>query len=264
VQYDLAFANGNVYSMASSASRIVARLQTVNVTIGVSSRIDLYMGATADSHISLPSNTVDASTFVPYTGAVQDLNLNSHGLTLAGTANFAGAVHTLPTIVVANVGALPASGCTPGELAVVTAATAGQQIYENSGTGTCTWTQQAGPGASQLHSISFTIDGGGSAIPTGPVNMFPTAAFACTINRVNISADQTGTITVDIWKAAGAIPTGGDLISAAAPLTLSGAQLAQNGSLAGWSTSVSVGDVFGFSVATANTVTKVVGQIWCN
>ncbi len=115
----------------------------------------------------------------------------------------------------------------------------------------------------QLHSISVVIDGGGVAITTGAVGVFPTAAFACTINRVDVSADQSGSITVDVWKAAGAIPNSGNKISASAPLTLSSAQLAQNGSISGWSTSVAIGDVFGFTVVTVATVTRVTGQIWC-
>jgi hypothetical protein len=121
----------------------------------------------------------------------------------------------------------------------------------------------AGAGISQLHSISFVIDGGGSTILTGDAKVYPTADFTCTINRWDISADQSGSVTVDVWKAAGAIPNSGNKISASAPLTLSTAQLAQNGSLTGWGTSVSSGDVFGFSVATATTVTRVTGQIWC-
>jgi hypothetical protein len=118
-------------------------------------------------------------------------------------------------------------------------------------------------GAGQLHSISFVIDGGGSTILTGDAKVYPTADFACTINRWDISADQSGSITVDVWKRATAIPTSAQKISASAPLTLSTAQLAQNGSLTGWTTAVSVGDVFGFSVATVTTVTRVTGQIWC-
>jgi hypothetical protein len=124
-------------------------------------------------------------------------------------------------------------------------------------------TDGGAPSSTQLHSISFVIDGGGSTILTGDAKIYPTSDFACTINRIDISADQSGSITVDVWKAAGAIPTSGNKISASAPLTLSSAQLAQNGSRTGWTTAVSVGDVFGFSVATATTVTRVTGQIWC-
>lgn len=116
----------------------------------------------------------------------------------------------------------------------------------------------------QQHVITFMLDGGGSPIATGAVGVFPTAAFACTINRIDVSADVSGSITVDIWKAAGAIPTAGNKISASAPATLSAAQLSQNGSLTGWTTAVSSGDVFGATVATASTVTKVTVQIWCS
>lgn len=115
----------------------------------------------------------------------------------------------------------------------------------------------------QLHSVSFVIDGGGSVIGTGDAKVYITADFACTINRWDVSADQSGSVTVDVWKAAGAIPTSGNKISASAPITLSSAQLAQNGSRSGWTQAVSVGDVFGFNVATVATVTRVVGQIWC-
>jgi hypothetical protein len=114
-----------------------------------------------------------------------------------------------------------------------------------------------------LHSISVSLDGGGVAITTGDVGFFPTTAFACTINRVDISGSPSGSITIDVWKAAGAIPTGANKISASAPLTLSSSQLSQNGSISGWTTSVASGDVFGFTVVTAATVQKVTGQIWC-
>lgn len=120
-----------------------------------------------------------------------------------------------------------------------------------------------GTTCAQLHSVSFVIDGGGSVIALGDAKVYPTADFTCTINRWDISADQSGSITVDVWKVAGAIPVAGNKISASAPLTLSTAQLAQNGSLSGWTLGISVGDVFGFSVASATTVTRVTGQLWC-
>lgn len=145
----------------------------------------------------------------------------------------------------------------------------------NPGAGTTKWYTKAGALCSlspagaenctnaQLHSIVFTINGNGSAIATGDLKVFPTADFSCTINRYDVSADQSGSITVDIWKAAGAIPTSGNKISASAPVTLSSAQLSQNGSRTGWTNAVSAGDVFGATVATAATVQNVTVQIWC-
>lgn len=113
------------------------------------------------------------------------------------------------------------------------------------------------------HFITLNIDGGGSAIPTGDLNFFPTAAFACTIDRIDVSGYPSGSITVDIWKRAGAIPTSAQKISASAPATLSSSQLNQNGSLTGWTTAVASGDVFGGTVATAATVERVAIQIRC-
>lgn len=68
-----------------------------------------------------------------------------------GTQDASGAPHTLPVKVVANTGLLPAT-CTAGELALVTASTLGQQIYECSAGNV--WTQQ-------LNS------GGGGGLPAG-------------------------------------------------------------------------------------------------
>jgi hypothetical protein len=67
----------------------------------------------------------------------------------AGVVDLSGEAHTRPAIVVATAGALPAT-CAVGELAFVSGATAGQQIYECSTANV--WTQQTGGGG-----------GGGSA-----------------------------------------------------------------------------------------------------
>ena len=116
---------------------------------------------------------------------------------------------------------------------------------------------------SQPHQIGFVIDGGGTAITTGDIGSYQPVDFACTIKRVDVTADRSGSIAVDVWKAAATIPTSGSKISATAPVTLASAQIALAGSLTGWTTAVSVGDVFGFSVASATAVQRVVGNLWC-
>ena len=68
---------------------------------------------------------------------------NSSNTFTAGTQDFSGAAHTRPTIVANSSAGLPAS-CAVGELAFVSGATAGQQIYECSAANT--WTQQSGGG----------------------------------------------------------------------------------------------------------------------
>lgn len=84
-EYSLAFFNPNVYTLTSTASRIMARVWFTR--IAGTDTANLFVGGTADSHISLPSNTVDATNFVPYTGATSDVNLGAHSLAVGGFAH---------------------------------------------------------------------------------------------------------------------------------------------------------------------------------
>lgn len=119
------------------------------------------------------------------------------------------------------------------------------------------------PAEPQLHVITLAATNNGSVLATGALSVFGTADFVCTINRVDISADQSGSVTVDIWKQNAAIPSSGNKISASAPVTLSSTQLSQSGSLTGWTTDVSVNDVFGGTIASVATITSFTIQIWC-
>ena len=83
-QYTLDFADGNVYTLASTSSRIVCRVIATAVT--GAPNIEIFVGGTADSHMSLPSNTVDASNFVPYVGAVKTLDMGNQGVNVGNTA----------------------------------------------------------------------------------------------------------------------------------------------------------------------------------
>ncbi len=105
--------------------------------------------------------------------------------------------------------------------------------------------------------IGMVIDGGGSAITTG-VKHYLSIPFACTITGWDIVADQSGSISVEIDKHAAAVPnTSTDKISASAPVSLSSAQLAQGGSISGWTTAIAANDVLGYNVASAATLTRV-------
>ncbi|GAH61520.1 unnamed protein product, partial [marine sediment metagenome] len=83
--------------------------------------------------------------------------------------------------------------------------------------------------------ITFIIDGGGSAITTGQKGHLE-IPFACTINRVTMLADQSGSIVVDIWKDtyANFPPDNADSITASAPPTITTAQKSQDSTLTGW------------------------------
>lgn len=108
-----------------------------------------------------------------------------------------------------------------------------------------------------IGSVGITIDGGGSAITTG-VKGYIEVPYACTINRVTMLADQSGSAVVDIWKDtyANYPPTVLDTITAAAKPTITTATKSQDTTLTGWTTSITAGDILGFNVDSASTITR--------
>jgi hypothetical protein len=117
---------------------------------------------------------------------------------------------------------------------------------------------EAGAAAAQVTTITFVIDGGGSAIATG-IKGDLEIPFGCTINQVTVLGDQSGSIVVDIWKNtyANFPPTDADSITASAPPTLSTADKSQDSTLTGWTTSIAAGDILRFNVDSATTVERV-------
>jgi hypothetical protein len=108
------------------------------------------------------------------------------------------------------------------------------------------------------NSITFIIDGGGSAITTG-VKGDLEIPFACTITRATLLADQSGSIVVDIWKDtyANYPPTVADTITASAKPTISTATKSQDSTLTGWTTTIAAGDTLRFNVDSITTCTRV-------
>ena len=109
-----------------------------------------------------------------------------------------------------------------------------------------------------LGTITFIIDGGGSAITTG-IKGDLEIPFACTINRATALADQSGSIVVDIWKDtyANYPPIDADSITASAPVTITTATNSQDATLTGWTTTIAAGDTLRFNVDSITTVTRV-------
>jgi len=107
-------------------------------------------------------------------------------------------------------------------------------------------------------SITFIIDGGGSAITTGIKGALE-IPFACTINRVTLLADQSGSIVIDIWKQAYADypPENANSIVSAAPPTITTAVKSQDSTLTGWTTAIAAGDCLMFNVDSITTCTWV-------
>jgi len=116
-------------------------------------------------------------------------------------------------------------------------------------------------GAGSATTVGITIDGGGSTIATG-VKGYISVPFDATITGWDVVADQSGSVSIEVDKKANGIPnTTTDKISASTPIALAAAQIAQNGSIAGWTTAVAAGDVIGFNVVSATTVTRVTATI---
>jgi len=116
----------------------------------------------------------------------------------------------------------------------------------------------SGGGGGTEASLTFIIDGGGSAITTGQKGHLE-IPFACTITQVTMLADQSGSIVVDIWKDtyANFPPTDADSITASAPPTISSAQKSQDATLTGWTTAIAAGDILAFNVDSCTTIKRV-------
>lgn len=120
--------------------------------------------------------------------------------------------------------------------------------------------------------VGFGDDKGTAVIVSGANKKFPQVSFAGTITGWTVTADQPGSISVDVWKAASSvppsaptIPTSANKISASAPIVLPSAQSASSAA-AGVSTwtglTVSPWDVFGVNVTSATTITSYLIEIY--
>lgn len=112
-------------------------------------------------------------------------------------------------------------------------------------------------GEAFVSTINFIIDGGGANITTGLKGIVITD-FACTVEQVTLLADASCSIVVDIRRTTYAAydgsthPGPGDSICGAAVPTLTSEITYQDAALAGWSVSLSAGDIIGFNVSSVS------------
>jgi hypothetical protein len=116
-------------------------------------------------------------------------------------------------------------------------------------------------GTTPVKTVGVTFDGGGST-PTPSSVGYIVAPFGGSITRWDVISDQSGSAVIDVWKAAGSIPTDANRIAGTEKPTLSAAQLASDTSLTTWSTlAVTAGDVFGFELESVTTCTRVTVEV---
>lgn len=109
---------------------------------------------------------------------------------------------------------------------------------------------------SNIKTLNFIIDGGGSAITTG-IKGHVVVDADYTITGWTVIADQSGSIVVDVNKGTySQFPTTASIAGTELP-TLSSAQKAEDLTLTTWTTSLSARDVLEFEVDSATTVTRV-------
>lgn len=109
--------------------------------------------------------------------------------------------------------------------------------------------------------VGAVFDGNGSPPTVGSIG-YVVVPFNGTIDQWHIVANASGSAVVDVWKAAGAIPTDANRIAGTEKPTLSAAQLASDTSLSTWSTTaVSAGDVFGFELESVTTCTRLTVEV---
>lgn len=189
---------------------------------------------------NLNAGTIVLSNLTANTFPVTDGNKRLVSATNTGSGSIV--LATSPTLVTPNIGAATATTPSASDNDTSVATTAFVQG------------ELSNP---RIGSIGITIDGGGSAITTGTKG-YISVPYACTINSVTMLADQSGSAVVDVWKDsyANAPPTVADTITASAKPTISSATKSTDTTLTGWTTSVSAGDVIGFNVDSAATLTR--------
>lgn len=110
----------------------------------------------------------------------------------------------------------------------------------------------------ETRTLRAVFSGGGSAISSG-LQCRLRVPYACTITGWSVTADQTGSVVIDVWKDtyANFPPDVADTITGSEKPTLSSAVKNEDTSLTTWTSSVAAGDILIFNVDSASTVEEV-------
>jgi hypothetical protein len=102
--------------------------------------------------------------------------------------------------------------------------------------------------------LTVVLDGGGQAIATTQPKPLVRVPFACTVTAWYVNADVSGSIVVDVQRAASGTPTSFSSIAGTEKPTLSSQQSNSDTNLTTWTTGLSEGDWLRFVVESAATV----------
>lgn len=131
----------------------------------------------------------------------------------------------------------------------------GVEIAEAEGTATTLARSDHKHEVQAWRTAGVTVDGGSTVVTTG-FKGYVAAPYSGTITEWSLVADQVGSCVVDVWKSE-RTPGVADSICGAGKPALSG-QASSTGGVTGWSNlTVTKGEIFGFNVDSATTVTLV-------
>jgi len=114
----------------------------------------------------------------------------------------------------------------------------------------------------KVGSFGVTIDGVTTVIQVGQIG-YVVMPYAGTITGWSITANISGSVSFDVWKAASAIPTVANTIVAGSFPALSSSQFITSTTMTGWTLTFAAGDVFGFYVNSASTIKNATLTLRC-
>ena len=264
--------SGTDYAPATSGSSVLSGNGSggfSNVTVGTGLS---FSGGTLASTVN---GTV---TSVAVSGGTTGLTTSGGPITSAGTITLAGTLAvanggtgvttstgsgsvvlaTSPTLVTPALGT-PASGTLTNCTGLPTSGLSGSINLTSQVTGTLP-VANGGTGITNnpnVLGLELVIDGGGLAITTG-IKGYLEVPFACTVNTWTLLADQSGSITVDVYSDTYAnYGTNTSMVGAGTKPAIASATKAQSAPSSWTTTSIAAGNIIGFNVTAATTVTRV-------
>ena len=267
---------GNIVSIPVATSLVDGYLSAAdwtNFNTAYTNRITSLTTTGSSGAATLISNTLNIPdyTLSGLGGVPTSRTLTINGTALDLSADRSWSVGTVTSVAGAGTAfGLTLTGTVTGSGNITLGGTLAVPIANITATGTPSattflrgdgsWATPAGGGGGTA-TIGATIDGSGGTITVGQKG-YVQIPYACTINSWRIIANASGSIVIDITKAAApTIPTV-SITGSALPTLTAPQQTNASSTLTGWTTSVAANDIIGFNVNSATTVSWVIIQLF--